>query len=76
MQDIKNLENRIKNLEYYTTLSLLETNTANMFVADGDGLNRYKSGFFVDNFTTIKAQEDLLIYYFKNGVIEVFTIGK
>ena len=34
MSDIKNLENRIKNLEYYTTLSLLETNTANMFVAD------------------------------------------
>jgi len=57
MQDIKNLENRIKNLEYYTTLSLLETNTANMFVADGDGLNRFKSGFFVDNFTGFKTQE-------------------
>ena len=57
MQDIKNLENRIKNLEYYTTLSLLETNTANMFVADNDGLNRFKSGFFVDNFTGFKTQE-------------------
>ena len=57
MADIKNLENRIKNLEYYTTLSLLETNTANMFVADGDGLNRFKSGFFVDNFTGFKTQE-------------------
>ena len=57
MQDIKNLENRIKNLEYYTTLSLLETNTANMFVADGDGLYRFKSGFFVDNFTGFKTQE-------------------
>ena len=57
MSDIKNLENRIKNLEYYTTLSLLETNTANMFVADGDGLNRFKSGFFVDNFTGFKTQE-------------------
>ncbi len=57
MQDIKNLENRIKNLEYYTTLSLLETNTANMFVADDDGLNRFKSGFFVDNFTGFKTQE-------------------
>ena len=57
MQDIKNLENRIKNLEYYTTLSLLETNTANLFVADGDGLNRFKSGFFVDNFTGFQTQE-------------------
>jgi len=57
MSDIKNLENRVKNLEYYTTLSLLETNTANMFVADDDGLNRFKSGFFVDNFTGFKTQE-------------------
>jgi len=57
MEDIKRLENRIQNLEYYTTLSLLETNTANMFVADADGLNRYKSGFFVDNFNTFVTQE-------------------
>ena len=57
MSDIKNLENRIKNLEYYTTLSLLETNTANMFVADEDGLNRFKSGFFVDNFTGFTTQD-------------------
>ena len=30
MQDIKELENRIKSLEYYTTLSLLEKETANL----------------------------------------------
>ncbi len=58
MVDIKNLENRIKNLEYYTTLSLLETNTANFFVPDQDGLNRFKAGFIVDNFDTFKPQED------------------
>ncbi len=58
MQDIKNLESRIKHLEYYTSLSLLESNTANMFVADGDGLNRFKSGFFVDNFTSFTTQEE------------------
>lgn len=58
MADIKNLENRIKNLEYYTSLSLLETNTANLFVPDSSGLNRFKSGFFVDNFTSILAQEN------------------
>ena len=57
MVDIKQLEKRIKNLEYYTTLSLLETNTANLFVPDSDGLNRFKSGFFVDNFTTFLPQE-------------------
>ena len=58
MQDIRDLEDRIKNLEYYTSLSMLETETANMFVPDADGLNKFKSGFFVDNFTSIKAQED------------------
>jgi len=58
MVDIKKLENRIKNLEYYTSLSLLETNTANLFVVDSSGLNRFKSGFFVDNFTSILAQEN------------------
>jgi hypothetical protein len=58
MIDIKNLENRIKNLEYYTTLSLLETNTANLFISDSSGLNRFKSGFFVDNFTSTLAQEN------------------
>jgi hypothetical protein len=60
MVDIKQLENRIKNLEYYTTLSLLETNTANLFVPDSDGLNRFKSGFFVDNFSSFLPQESRL----------------
>ena len=58
MVDIKQLENRIKNLEFFTTLSLLETNTANLFVPDANGLNRFKSGFFVDNFTSFLAQEE------------------
>jgi hypothetical protein len=57
MGDIKKLDTRIKNLEYYTNLSLLETNTANFFVPDEDGFNRYKSGFFVDNFTGFETQE-------------------
>lgn len=58
MRDIKDLENRIKSLEYYTTLSLLEKETANLFVPDSEGLNRFKSGFFVDNFNDFSAQED------------------
>ena len=56
MKDIKKLENRISSLEYYTSLSLLEANTANLFVPDGEGLNRFKSDF-VDNFTVFGAQE-------------------
>jgi len=58
MSDISKLENRIKNLEYYTTLSLLESETANLNITDANGINRFKSGFFVDNFTSLTTQED------------------
>ena len=51
MRDIGSLESRIKNLETYTTLSLLETDTKNLSVKDPNtGLDKFKSGFFVDNF--------------------------
>ena len=66
MVDIKKLEDRIKSLEFYTSLSLLETNTANLFVPDANGLNRFKSGFFVDNFTSFLTQEESV--NFKNSV--------
>ena len=60
MSDISKLENRIKNLEAYTTLSLLETETSNLFIPDNSnlGLNRFKSGFFVDNFRTLLPQDE------------------
>ena len=57
MSDIKKLEDRIRSLEYYTTLSLLEVNTDSMFIPDSQGLNRFKSGFFVDDFTSLLPQE-------------------
>ena len=60
MSDIKKLEDRIKNLEYYTSLSILETNTANLQITDADGLNRFKSGFFVDDFSTTNTQKKTL----------------
>jgi hypothetical protein len=50
MKDIGKLENRIKNLEYYTTLSLLELDTAVFSIKDSFGLDRYKNGFIVDSF--------------------------
>ena len=58
MSDIRQLETRIQNLEYYTSLSLLETKTENLFISDDNGLNKFKSGFFVDNFTSLVAQEN------------------
>lgn len=50
MRDINKLETRIKNLEYYNALTLLEKETADMQILDGAGLDRYKNGFAVDTF--------------------------
>lgn len=50
MRDIGRLETRIDNLEYYTTLSLLESTAAADDVKDSNGLSRFKNGFVVDDF--------------------------
>ena len=50
MKDIGRLADRVKNLERVTTLSLLEKDTQSMQILDGDGFDRFKSGFLVDNF--------------------------
>ena len=50
MRDIGKLEKRIDNLEYYTSLSLLEAETQSLDITDDVGLNRLKNGFIVDNF--------------------------
>lgn len=51
MRDIGKLERRIENLEYYTTLTMLEKDTADLRVTDTEtGLDRFKQGFVVDNF--------------------------
>ena len=57
MSDIGRLEKRLDNVEYYTRLSLLETDTANLTITDANGLNRFKSGFFVDNFKKHNAHQ-------------------
>src|SRR6056300_780634 len=51
MRDIGKLQNRIENLEYYTQLSLLETQAQNLQIQDASGFDRFKNGFVVDNFT-------------------------
>ena len=51
MRDIGKLESRIENVEYYTQLSLLETQAQNLQIQDAAGFDRFKNGFIVDNFT-------------------------
>ena len=50
MKDIGNLDKRIKNLEYYTSLSLLEQNALDAQIFASDGTSRTKNGFIVDGF--------------------------
>lgn len=54
MRDIGALERRIRNLEYYTTLSLMEQSALNkqdLSILDNTGLPRFKNGIVVDSFT-------------------------
>ena len=49
MKDIGHLDKRIKNLEYYTSLSLLEQSAADVQLFEGSN-PRLKNGFIVDGF--------------------------
>jgi hypothetical protein len=52
MKDISLLEDRIQRVETFTTLSMLESKTENFTIKDAEtGLDRFKCGFFVDNFS-------------------------
>ena len=66
MKDIAALEDRISNLEFYTTLSLLEAKTESLQIQDSSGRNRFKSGFLVDNFTSNEVQNKT--HFIKNSV--------
>lgn len=61
MSDIRLLEKRIENLEYYTSLSLLESKTASLQIKDSNGIDRFKSGFFVDDFSSNINQQKITI---------------
>ena len=50
MRDIGKLEKRISNLEVMTSLTALEADTKSLQVLDADGLDRFKSGFVVNDF--------------------------
>lgn len=50
MRDIGRLDSRIKRLEYYNAVSLLEKSASDMQILDENGLDRFKNGFFVDGY--------------------------
>lgn len=54
MEAIGNIERRVSDLEYYVSLSLLESDMKDRIIPSSlnPNLNRFKYGFFVDDFTT------------------------
>ena len=58
MRDIGILDQRIKNLEYYTSLTLLEKDALNLKILDDNLLDRFKNGIFIDTFkdTSLSAK--------------------
>ena len=59
MQDIAGLEQRINNIEYYTSLSLLEQKASSLQISDAYGLNRFKNGILVDDFSSYATADTL-----------------
>ena len=53
MRDIGKIDDRVSTLETLTSLSLLELDTKTFQVRDADGFDRFKSGFFVDDFRDV-----------------------
>jgi hypothetical protein len=57
-KDISDLQKQVDNLEYYAALSLLETNANSLQVPDVFGLNRFKNGILVDDFTSFATADN------------------
>jgi len=53
--DISDLQTRVNNLEYYASLNLLEQKASNLQIPDANGLNRFKNGILVDDFSTFSV---------------------
>jgi len=50
MKDIATLDDRVKKLEYYTSLNFLESAASNHHMTDSSGNIMFKNGIFVDSF--------------------------
>jgi hypothetical protein len=70
MRDIGTIDDRVKNLETTTSLSLLEASTQSFQIVDAQNNNRFKSGIFVDDFSTTKFIDD------KYSSIQIDSVNK
>lgn len=57
MKDIESIEKRVDRVFDVLSLSLLESQTKDMFIPDGNGLNRFKNGILVDQFKDLRVAD-------------------
>ena len=80
MRDIGVLKKRIENLEYYTSLSILESTAKTQIISNAAGNNRFKNGILVDDFTGHKVgnpkdpQYKIAIDQKENALIPTFKM--
>lgn len=57
--DVGAIDRRVRDLEYYASLSFIEDNVADTTITSSNdpAINRFKFGFYVDNFTTTNFSE-------------------
>lgn len=60
MRDISLIEDRVEVLEEVTSLSLLESNVQSLQIKDSEGRDRFKTGFFVDDFSDYSKIDSFL----------------
>ena len=57
MKDIGDLDQKISNLFYYMSVSLLESSTQNLNITDENGISRFKNGILVDPFNDLSIAD-------------------
>lgn len=58
MRDVGAIDKRLKNLEYYTSLNLLEKSATDLIITDAiTGLDKFKNGILVDNFDNLMTAD-------------------
>lgn len=67
MADIGKIDRRLKNIEYYTTLNSLESQTESKAIVDSSGNDRFKNGIFVDAANDLRSS-DVKNREFKIGI--------
>ena len=73
--DISDLQKQVDNLEYYTSLSLLEQKAQSLQVPDVNGLNRFKNGILVDDFSSFGTADSSNPEYNANINIRTQKMG-